>query len=194
MRNLEHWEIDPEQSRFRFSLRHIVVQHIQGGFGRWGGALILDRDDPSRSKVHLWVDLRSIETGDAERDDHVRSAEFLDVSRFPRAEFDSTEVAGRPGGTATLSGWLDLHGRVRKVDVELQTGQTWRDADGQTHALYVAHSRIDRQDFGLHWNQDLDVGGVVVGDVVDVSVELELVHLPDRVTSLDAASASDPRQ
>jgi polyisoprenoid-binding protein YceI len=194
MRNLEHWEIDPERSRFRFSLRHIVVQQIQGGFGRWGGALILDRDDPSRSKVHLWVDLPSIDTGAAERDDHVRSAEFLDVSRFPRAEFDSTALALRPDGTATLSGWLDLHGRGCQVDVELQAGKTWRDADGQARAAYVAHSRIDRQAFGLHWNQDLDVGGVVVGDDVDVSVELELVRVPGRVTSLDAASAGDPRQ
>jgi polyisoprenoid-binding protein YceI len=194
MRNLEHWRVDPQRSRFHFSLRHIVVQQIRGTFGRWGGALILDRDDRARSKVHLWVDLRTIDTGASERDDHVRSAEFLDVSLFPRAEFDSTDLSVRPDGTATLGGVLDLHGHVCKVGVELQTGETWKDAEGQARAAYVARSTIDRQAFGLHWNQDLDVGGVVVGDDVDVSVELELVRVPGQVTSLEAASAGDPRQ
>jgi len=187
MKNLEQWQIDPEHSSLRFALRHIVVSEIKGRFGRWGGSLTLDRADPARSSVHVWIDLGSIETGAVERDGHVKSAEFLDVARFPRAEFRSTSVTLRDHAPVALAGRLDLHGAERPAQVEVSVGKTWTDGQGRARASYVARARIDRQAFGLHWNQDLDVGGVVVGDDVEITAELELV-LRERAKLADPPS------
>jgi len=175
MENLEHWEIDADHSSFGFSLRHLVVSEIKGRFGRWGGSLLLNRSAPAQSRVRVWVDLTSIETGAVERDNHVKSAEFLDVARFPAAEFRSTSITVRDHDPVSLVGRLALHGTVRGVRLDVVAGEAWTDGEGRARASYVARGKIDRQAFGLHWNQDLDVGGVVVGDEVELRVELELL-------------------
>ena len=168
----ERWEIDESASTLIFALRHLVVGEIKGRFGRWGGVLLLDPSQLGRSSLEVWIDLASVDTGDVERDAHLRSAELLDVARFPRAVFRSTGIALRADGDATVSGRLDLHGVAR--DVEL--GVT---AEGR--ADYRARAKIDRQDFGLHWNQDLDVGGIVVGDNVEIIAHVEMIRTAETV-------------
>jgi polyisoprenoid-binding protein YceI len=169
----ERWDIDPARSNLTFNLRHIVVQQIAGQFERWGGTLYINRRDPALSSVHIWIDLASITTGDQERDDHVRSAEFLDVAQFPRAEFHSTDVRVA-GGEIIVEGALDLHGVVRDVEMRAIAGPATVEADGRPRNVYTARGTLDRQSFGLHWNQDLDVGGVVVGDEVEIVGHAEL--------------------
>ncbi len=172
------WVIDPARSKLEFSLRHIVVQRIQGRFDRWGGTLFVDREQPALSSVDVWIDLASITTGDAERDAHVRSTEFLDVEHFPRATFRSGLIQVR-GQDVVIDGRLDLHGVVHDVQVEVTVGPITTDADGRARSRYDARAVIDRQSFGLHWNQDLDVGGVVVGDEVEIRGTIELVRVED---------------
>lgn len=171
----ERWEVDLARSSLTFNLRHIVVQQIQGRFERWGGTLFINRQDPSLSSVHIWIDLASITTDDPERDAHVRSSEFLDVGRFPRATFESTDVH-IAGGEIVVEGALDLHGLIRDVEMRAIAGTASIDPDGRGRAVYRARGTLDRQSFGLHWNQDLDVGGVVVGDRVEIVGYAELVH------------------
>jgi polyisoprenoid-binding protein YceI len=168
------WEIDGKRSSLTFQLRHIIVQQIRGRFERWGGTLFVDREQPWLSSAHLWVDLDSITTGDPERDAHVRSSEFLDVRHFPRAEFKSTNVR-IVDGEVVLHGILALHGTVHDLAIRAAVGETRSDPDGRARAVYTARGVIDRQSFGLHWNQDLDVGGIVVGDEVEFSATLEAV-------------------
>jgi polyisoprenoid-binding protein YceI len=180
----EQWDIDPTRSSLTFSLRHIVVQQIGGQFDRWGGTLYINRRDPSLSRVHVWIHLASITTGDAERDAHVRSSEFLDVARFPRAEFHSTGVR-IADGEIIVAGTLDLHGVARDVEMRAIVGAASAESDGRLRSVYTARGTLDRQSFGLHWNQDLDVGGVVVGDKVEIVGHAELVHI-------DGAAASRP--
>jgi polyisoprenoid-binding protein YceI len=172
--DIERWEVDGSRSRLRFSLRHIVVQQIQGSFRTWGGTLYLDREEPTLSSLDIWVDLASIETGSVERDDHVRSPEFLDVGRHPRAEFKSTSVEIR-NGTAVVHGLLQLHGVTHDLDLEI------RPASGPSDAVpaYLVAAKLDRQSFDLHWNQDLDFGGVVVGDEVALTAEVKVVSVDD---------------
>ena len=117
----ERWQIDPAASTLRFALRHLVVGEIRGQFHRFGGALFLDRQDPARSSVEIWVDLDSIETGDPERDAHVRSAEFLDVAQFARATFKSTAVE-LSDEQVVLRGPLDLHGVVHPLELRVAPG------------------------------------------------------------------------
>jgi len=171
----ERWEIDAARSSLSFNLRHIVVQQIRGRFERWGGTLFVDLRQPWLSSVYVWVDLTSVTTGDAGRDAHVRSAEFLDVAQFPRAEFKSTNVEV-PDGQIVVEGLLNLHGIVHDLEIraEVEVGDATGNADGQGRTVYTARGVIDRQSFGLHWNQDLDVGGIVVGDEIEITAKVEV--------------------
>jgi polyisoprenoid-binding protein YceI len=151
---------------------------IRGRFRQWGGTLFLDRAEPWLSSVQVWIDLGSIETDEPERDAHIRSAEFLEVARFPRASFESDSVAIRDQ-RGTVRGRLDLHGAVRDVELRVETRQESRAPSGQPRRRYKVSGSLDRQAFGLHWNQDLDVGGVVVGDRIELAADVELVRVED---------------
>jgi polyisoprenoid-binding protein YceI len=171
----ERWEIDAVRSALTFSLRHIVIHRIDGRFDRWGGTVFIDREHPWLSSLTAWVDLASISTGDPERDAQVRSAEFLDVARFPRAELRSTAVDVL-GSALTIEARLDLHGAVHDVEIDAEVSPVSVGADGRARARYRARAVVDRRSFNLRWNQDLDAGGVVVGDEVDIVGEVELVR------------------
>ena len=177
----ERWEIDASRSTLTFALRHFVVGEIKGTFGRWGGALLLDPAHLDQSSLTVWIELGSLDTGSAERDAHLRSPELLDVARFPRAEFRSTGIALRADGDAVVSGRLDLHGITRNIELTVISQGTRAHDKGVLPARYAVHGRFDRQAFGLHWNQDLDVGGMVVGDNVDLTARLEVIRTADIV-------------
>ena len=117
--DLERWEIDPARSKLTFTLRHLVISEIKGSFGRWGGTLYLDRGQPSLSSVQVWIDVSTIDTGEPERDDHIRSSEFLDAKQLPRAEFESSAVEEKDG-RAVVRGRLRLHGVTRDIDVVVE--------------------------------------------------------------------------
>jgi polyisoprenoid-binding protein YceI len=173
----ERWQVDSANSTLTFTLRHIVVQQIQGQFHRWGGHVAIDRDQPSLSEVEVWVDLASIDTDSVERDEHVRSPEFFDVGRFPRATFKSTSIA-LSDERFRVEGLLELHGIAHPVEIQVTVGEANREGD-VARATFEAQGSIDRQAFGLHWNQDLDVGGVVVGDRVELRSHVTAIRLPD---------------
>jgi polyisoprenoid-binding protein YceI len=170
--DLERWEIDAARSKLTFTLRHLVISEIAGQFQRWGGTLYLDRRQPQLSSVHVWIDVSTIDTGEPQRDDHIRSSEFLDAKQLPRAEFDSSAIEQR-NGHALVRGSLRLHGVMRDLDVEVDPYIV--PAAGAKN-VYRLRAKLDRQSFGLHWNQDLDFGGVVVGDEIRLAAELVLVH------------------
>jgi polyisoprenoid-binding protein YceI len=170
----QQWEIDSARSSFTFKLRHIVIQQIRGRFQRWGGKLFIDSQQPWLSSAEVWIDLTSITTDDPARDAHVRSSEFLDVDRFPRADFRSTNVE-IADGQVRLQGVLTLHGTPHDVTVRAEIAETTQGPDGRPRMAFTARAIIDRQSFGLHWNQDLDVGGVVVGDEVELEARVDAV-------------------
>jgi len=174
MSNRDEWQIDSERSSLRFSLRHIVIHEIRGQFRKWGGTITLDRGELTKSSVQVWVDLASIDTDEAERDDQIRSAEFFDVAHFPQAKFSSTEVCLPERGNPTIKGILSLHGFREDIEVELTSpAQSINDQQGVDRMSYEIEARLDRRRFGLHWNQDLDVGGVVVGDQIEIVARVE---------------------
>jgi polyisoprenoid-binding protein YceI len=177
-RRRSEWRIDPDRSTLRFSLRHIIVHEIRGSFTRWGGGLSLDETDPNRSAVRVWVDLASIDTGEPSRDDHVRSPEFFDVERFPRAHFASSAIVTPAGEPPTVRGMLDLHGVRREVTLQVTERRPAADAegpDGPARLIFTVKGRLDRREFGLRWNQDLDAGGIVLGDEIVVAAHIEAV-------------------
>jgi polyisoprenoid-binding protein YceI len=181
----ERWDIDGSRSTLTFALRHFVVGEIRGTFGRWGGTLLLDPADLGRSSLQVWIDLASVDTDSTERDAHLRSPELLDVARFPRAEFRSKGIALRADGDAVVSGRLDLHGITRDVDLTVISQGTGAYGKGVLAERYAVRGRFDRQAFGLHWNQDLDVGGIVVGDNVELTAHIEVMRTAEAVRMPD---------
>ena len=187
----EEWCIDGEHSTLRFWLRHIVVQQIHGHFRAWGGRVLADPRTPSLSTVVVWIDLASIDTGEPERDEQLRSAEFFDVARFPRARFVSTAVRAQARANPVVVGRLDLHGIEREVEIEVSGQEDRIDDSGVERRTYSISAEIDRRAFGLRWNQDLDVGGVVVGDKVEIRGRIETVRIETvRREALPVAIAS----
>jgi polyisoprenoid-binding protein YceI len=175
-RSSDEWLIDLERSTLRFSLRHVVIGEIRGQFRRWGGTITLDAQILARSSVRLWVDLASVDTDDPGRDDQIRSPEFFDVGSFPRATFSSTGLHLTEHANPIVKGRLDLHGFSEEVEVEVTRHDRWTSGKGVDRASYEAKARLDRRKFGLRWNQDLDVGGVVVGDEIELVAQLEAVR------------------
>ncbi len=168
------WNIDTTHSAIHFWVRHLVISKVHGRFGRWSGALDLDTQDPTRSSVEVRIDAGSIDTQVADRDTHLRSPDFLDVARHPALTFRSRRVEQAAGGYR-VTGDLTLHGVTREVTLEAEFAGTARDPWGNERAGFSAKTSLDRRDFGLTWNAALEAGGVLVGEQVEIAIELEAV-------------------
>jgi polyisoprenoid-binding protein YceI len=174
----ERWEIDEGQSHLFFTLHHLVVKKIYGEFERWGGTLFLDRRQPSLSSVRVWIELDSVDTASSERDAHLRSSEFFDIAQFPLAIFNSTKVTVTEG-PVVVNGRLDLHAAIHEVELTITPIGVPTSVSTDQRKTFSVQARIDRQTFGLHWKQDLDAGGIVVGDYVEIEAQVEVVRSAD---------------
>jgi polyisoprenoid-binding protein YceI len=172
------WEADAARSNLRFKLRHLIVAEISGHLERWRASVELDPANPARSEVEAVLDPASIDTGEPERDDHIRSAEFLDVVRFPEIRFRSRKIEPAAGPNRyTVLGELTMRGVTRNVSLELDDlGPEQPPRAPGAGASRVLHVRglFNRQEFGLHWNQDLATRGLILGDTVEVTVSLTI--------------------
>ena len=172
---LNIWNIDPSHSAIAFAIRHMVVSKTRGRFTKWSGELQFDADQPRASSVQVTIDPASIDTADAQRDAHLRSADFLDVEKFPTASFRSTKVEEVESGVYRVIGDLTVHGVTKPVVLEVTYEGTGKDPWGGERAGFSGSTSIDRKDFGLRWNQALETGGVLVGDKVELMLEIEAV-------------------
>ncbi len=170
-----HWDIDVGHSSIHFRVRHMVIAKVHGRFARWSGSLELDPQDLTRSSVQVVVDTASIDTQVADRDAHLRSADFLDVARYPEMTFRSKRVE-QHGERLRVVGDLSLHGIVREVTLEAEFAGTGKDPWGNERAGFSAQASLDRREFGLTWNAALEAGGVLVGEKVEIAIELEAVR------------------
>jgi polyisoprenoid-binding protein YceI len=168
------WDIDVGHSAIQFSVRHMLISKVHGRFARWSGAIQLDERDPTRSSIDVRVDTASIDTQVADRDAHLRSAEFLDVAQHPQMTFRSKRIE-KAGDGYRVVGDLGLHGVVREVTLEAEFAGTGKDPWGNERAGFSAKASLDRREFGLVWNAALETGGVLVGEKVEIAIELEAV-------------------
>ncbi len=169
------WNIDGTHSGINFSIRHMVVSKVRGRFGKFGGTLELDGDDLTRSTIEVTIDASSIDTGTAQRDDHLRSADFFDVERFPELRFHGKRIAKAGRDHYRVLGDLTIRDVTREVTLDVEYGGQAKDPWGNERAGFLAKSSIDRKDFGLQWNQVLEAGGLLVGDRVDIELEVQAV-------------------
>jgi polyisoprenoid-binding protein YceI len=168
------WDIDVGHSAIHFWVRHMVISKVHGRFARWSGAIQLDPQDLARSSVEVAIDTASVDTQVADRDAHLRSPDFLDAAKYPAMTFRSRRIE-KAGAGWRVVGDLDLHGVVREVVLEAEFAGTGKDPWGNERAGFSAKASLDRRDFGLRWNAALETGGVLVGEKVEISIELEAV-------------------
>jgi polyisoprenoid-binding protein YceI len=171
----ERWEIDSSHSSAHFSVRHLMIAKVRGAFARWSGSVQAPDGDFSKATVTVTIDASSIETGVADRDAHLTSPDFFDVERYPDLRFVGTGVQPRSGAEIDLVGDLTIKGITRQVVFRIEPHGQTRDPWGNVRAAFTARTWIDRKDFGLTWNRALETGGVMVGDRVDIEVEIEAV-------------------
>jgi polyisoprenoid-binding protein YceI len=168
------WRIDPTHSHVEFAVRHLMISTVKGRFGEVSGTVQVDPNDPAASVVDVAINVGSIDTREAQRDAHLRSADFFDVDRFPTLHFRSTRVSGE-GEDLRLTGNLTIRDITREVTLNVTPEGQARDPWGGDRAGYSATTRINRNDFGLTWNVALEAGGFVVGDEIKISIDVELV-------------------
>lgn len=174
--NDTRWEIDSGHSGIHFSVRHMVVAKVRGQFARWSGHLLVPGgDDFARGQAEVVIDASSISTGVADRDAHLKSPDFFDVARFPELTFRSTGLEKLTASRYRVTGTLTIRGVSREVVLDAEYAGTTRDPWGNERVGFSATTAIDRKDFGLTWNQLLEAGGVMVGDRIDISLEVEAV-------------------
>ncbi len=165
------WDIDPAHSTVEFSVRHMMFSKVKGRFTSLRGTVTIG-DDPAESSVEAVIDMASVDTGDENRDAHLRGADFFDAERFPEMTFVSRAVR-QEGDRHVVVGDLTLHGVTRPVELELTLNGVGTDPFGGTRAAFSATTELSRKDFGLEWNLALETGGVLVGDKVQVSLEIQ---------------------
>jgi polyisoprenoid-binding protein YceI len=170
------WTIDRDHSTIGFAVRHMVVSKVRGRFTRWDGTLVVDEAAPERSRVEVTIAAESIDTGAPDRDAHLRSTDFLETEIFPTIRFVSRRIDVLGEGRFRLVGDLTLREVTREVVLEAEDHGRARDPWGGERRGFSAKATLDRRDFGLQWNQLLETGGVLVGEKVEVEIEVEAVR------------------
>jgi polyisoprenoid-binding protein YceI len=174
------WKIDPQHSSAQFSVRHMAISTVRGAFSKVNGTIQLDAQDITKSTVDVTIDVSTVDTREPDRDNDLRSVKFFDVAHYPTITFKSRKVQQIAPGKLKVTGDLTIHGTTKEVvlDVEGPTAHV-KDPWGNVRAAATATTKVNRQDFGVKWNATLDNGGVVVGDDVDITIDVEMIkHAP----------------
>jgi polyisoprenoid-binding protein YceI len=173
---MERWQIDSSHSSIHFSVRHLVIAKVRGQFSRWTGTLEVPGRDFARGSLDVVIDASSIDTGVADRDAHLRSADFFDVERYPEITFTSATVTQASADRLHVAGALTIKGVTRDVVLDVEVLGQAKDPWGNERAAFSATTSIDRREFGLTWNQALETGGVMVGERIDIAIDIEAVR------------------
>ena len=170
------YEIDPIHSSVHFSVRHMMLANVRGEFTKVSGTIKFDPENPANSALDVAIDAASINTRDGDRDTHLKSADFLDIEKFPNLTFRSKQIQQQEGG-GKITGDLTVRGVTREVtlDVDGPTPEV-KDPWGKQRIGASATAKLNRKDFGLTWNAALEAGGVLVGDEVKITIDVEAVR------------------
>jgi polyisoprenoid-binding protein YceI len=181
------WQIDTGHSQILFSVRHMMLARVRGSFDSFTGDVEFAPDAPDKTSVRINIDSASINTRNDQRDDHLRSADFLDTETHPQLAFQSTRVEALDGERGRLHGDLTIRGVTRPVELDVTYVGQGTSPWGTTVAGFAASTVLKRKDWGLNWNKALETGGVLVGDDIEVQIELELTGEPETTTESSAA-------
>jgi len=170
------WEIDATHSQATFSVKHMMISTVRGHFEVLSGKLHIDEEHPDNSWVEAEVDAASINTRDARRDGHLRSPDFFDVEKYPKITFKSTKVTPTGNNEYRVTGDLTMHGVTKEETFHADYSGQVKDLYGLQRAAFTVKGKINRKDFGLNWNVGLEAGGVLVGEDVNIEIDLAAVQ------------------
>ncbi|HEX3223100.1 MAG TPA: YceI family protein [Nocardioides sp.] len=168
------YALDPTHTRLGFSTRHAMVTTVRGAFKEFDGEAVVDTQNPAASKVTVNIKAASIDTGVADRDGHLRSADFFDVETYPEITFVSTDVS-RDGDDWTIAGDLTIKDVTRPVTIEFESTGSARDPFGNTRIGFEGRTTINRKDWGLTWNAALETGGLLVSDKIKLDFDISAI-------------------
>jgi len=169
------WDVDPAHTESSFVVKHMMVSNVRGQFGKTTGVIEQDDKDITKSSATITIDATTIDTREPKRDAHLKSADFFDVEKYPTITFKSTKVVkGEASNALKVTGDLTMHGVTKPVVLNLEyTPETL--AGGKVRRGVTATTKVNRKDFGLNWNRSIEAGGVIVGEDVAITVEMELI-------------------
>ncbi|HEY5952460.1 MAG TPA: YceI family protein [Kofleriaceae bacterium] len=173
------YQIDTTHSAVEFSIRHLMIAKVRGRFTQFSGTLELDEGDVTKSTVKAEIQAASINTAEDKRDAHLRSADFFDVEAYPLITFASKQIEER-GDELRVLGALTIHGVTKDVTLTVEKLGTAKDPWGNQRVAFAAKGSIDRKEFGLGWNQVLEAGGFLVGDKVELTLDVQAVRAAAR--------------
>jgi len=175
------WNIDPDHSNVGFKIRHLMVSNVKGSFDKYSGTVELNEKDITKSKVEVSIQTASINTNVELRDGHLKSADFFDVAKYPTMTFTSKKVVKAGKDKLKVTGDLTLHGITKEVVLKVDgPSKEIKDLYGNIRKGATAAATINRKDFGLNWNKALETGGVVVGDEVHITIEIEMIKAKEK--------------
>ena len=171
------WEIDPSHSSTQFAIRHLMVSTVRGEFGKVSGTVTLDESDPMKSVIEATIATDSINTRVEKRDNHLKGPDFFDVEKYPTITFKSKKIEAAGEGKFTVAGDLTMHGVTKEVILNVAgTTKPVKDPAGKLRLGGSATTTINRKDFGFSYNRVLETGGVLVGDEVNITIDVELIQ------------------
>jgi len=175
----ESWKIDTTHSAAQFAVKHMMISTVRGQFSKVSGTVDYDPKHPKDAKVEAVIDVGSVDTREPKRDEHLRSADFFDTQKFPTMTFKSTRVIEAKPGKLKLAGDLTLHGVTKEVTLDVDgPSAPIADPHGSTKIGASATATINRKDFGVSWNKTMDGGGLMLGEEVPITIDVELIKNP----------------
>ena len=169
------WQIDPAHTNVEFTVRHMMISNVKGQFQKTAGTITVNGNDPASAQIDATIDASSVDTRVERRDMHLKSPDFLDVAKYPTITFKSTKVEADGPNKWKVTGDLTLHGVTKPVVLDVESSGAPISMGGKTHAGASATTKIKRSDFGLTWNKAMEAGGVMVGDEVAISIDVEAI-------------------
>lgn len=172
------WKIDTAHTQIQFSVRHMMISKVRGNFEKYSGKIDLDEKNPAATSLDVQIETSSVNTRESKRDAHLRSADFFNSEAFPYMNFKSKRVEVHDGNRAKLIGDLTIRDITHEVAMDVEFIGKAKSPWGATNAGFSAVTKINRKDWDLGWNKALESGGVLVGEEVEISIDLEIVDQP----------------
>lgn len=172
------WELDPAHSELTFKVKHLMISNVKGEFQNFNATVESDGEDFSNAKVSAVIDAGSVSTNNADRDKHLKSADFFDAEQYNQITFESTELNKLDADNYQLKGMLGMKGKEKEITLDVDFGGFMKDPSGNEKAGFSMSGKINRKDWGLNWNAALETGGVMVSDDVRLAAEVQFVKQP----------------
>lgn len=171
------WKLDPAHSSVEFKIKHMMISNVKGSFNIASGTLTENTADPTKSAVEATVDIATISTGDPARDTHLKSADFFDAEKYPQMTFKSTRIEKKGSDSYSVTGDITMHGVTKPITFAVEgPSAPGKDPWGNTRIGLSATTKINRKDFGLTWNAALETGGILVGEDVQITLDVQFIR------------------